>query len=69
MTCNLSMGIRMEAYEEKDISYAEKMIMNGEPVEKIVEYTELSLDQLRAIAQRMKVSLQITKNNRNDKKE
>ena len=48
MTCNLSMGIRMEAYEEKDISYAEKMIMNGEPVEKIVEYTELSLDQLRA---------------------
>lgn len=69
MTCNLSMGIRMEAYEEKDISYAEKMIMNGEPVEKIVEYTELSLDQLRAIAQRMKVSLLITKNNRNDKKE
>ena len=69
MTCNLRMGIRMEAYEEKDISYAEKMIMNGEPVEKIVEYTELSLDQLRAIAQRMKVSLQITKNNRNDKKE
>ena len=69
MTCNLSMGIRMEAYEEKDISYAEKMLMNGEPVEKIVEYTELSLDQLRAIAQRMKVSLQITKNNRNDKKE
>ena len=69
MTCNLSMGIRMEAYEEKDISYAEKMIMNGEPVEKIVEYTELSLDQLRAIAQRMKVSLQITKNNINDKKE
>ena len=63
------MGIRMEAYEEKDISYAEKMIMNGEPVEKIVEYTELSLDQLRAIAQRMKVSLQIKKNNRNDKKE
>lgn len=69
MTCNLSMGIRMEAYEEKDISYAEKMIMNGEPVEKIVEYTELSLDQVRAIAQRMKVSLLITKNNRNDKKE
>ena len=69
MTCNLSMGIRMEAYEEKDISYAEKMIMNGEPVEKIVEYTELSLDQLRAIAQRMKVSLQITKNDRHDKKE
>ena len=69
MTCNLSMGIRMEAYEEKDISYSEKMIMNGEPVEKIVEYTELSLDQFRAIAQRMKVSLLITKNNINDKKE
>lgn len=55
--CNLSQGVRMEAYEEKDISYAKKMIMRGEPVDKIMDYTEFPLEKLQEIAAKLGKSL------------
>ena len=51
--CNLSQGVRMEAYEEKDISYAKKMIIRGEPVDKIMDYTEFPLEKLQEIAAKL----------------
>ena len=51
--CNLSQGVRMEAYEEKDISYSKKMILRGEPVDKIMDYTVFPLEKLQEIAAKL----------------
>ena len=43
----------MEAYEEKDISYAKKMILRGEPVDKIMDYTVFPLEKLQESAAKL----------------
>ena len=51
--CNLSQALVEQGVDQKNMSLVKLMLEDNEPIEKIVKYTDYSVDKIKKIAESM----------------
>ena len=57
--CNLGKALVEQGIEQKNLSLAEMMLKDKEPIDKIKKYTDFATDKLEEIAKSMGITLTV----------